>query len=102
MSTDSPRIPHRGSTGYKRDSVNRALDRIVRFIFNLYCEVTLYTCDLVRPRNIILRYSTMLGIASIQVLEHQENSQLPNLGVFVARLHTIYRRWSAITVIYLL
>ena len=25
MSTDSPRIPHRASTGYKRDSVNRAL-----------------------------------------------------------------------------
>ena len=24
MSTDSPRIPHRASTGYKRDSVNRA------------------------------------------------------------------------------
>ena len=25
MSTDSPRIPHRASTGYKRDSVSRAL-----------------------------------------------------------------------------
>ena len=25
MSTDSPRIPHRASTGYKRDSVNRPL-----------------------------------------------------------------------------
>ena len=29
MSTDSPRIPHRASTGYKRDSVNRAMCRII-------------------------------------------------------------------------
>ena len=28
MSNDSPRIPHLASTGYKRDSVNRALDVI--------------------------------------------------------------------------
>ena len=30
MSTDSPRIPHRASTGYKRDSVNRALFWVCR------------------------------------------------------------------------
>ena len=29
MSTDSPRIPHRASTGYKRDSVNRAFMLLV-------------------------------------------------------------------------
>ena len=29
MSTDSPRIAHRTSTGYKRDSVNRALESSV-------------------------------------------------------------------------
>ena len=31
MSTDSPPIPHRASTGYTRDSVNRAL--IVRLLY---------------------------------------------------------------------
>ena len=34
MSTDSPRIPHRASNGYKRDSVNRALDFRAIFDFD--------------------------------------------------------------------
>ena len=65
------------------------------------------SCDLVRPCNIILRYPTKLGIASSQDFEHHKSSQdiarWPLMAAMlcnVTRLHTIYRRWSAITVIY--